>query len=884
MKKLLLLLVMLLTLGSFTSCLLPVPPTVDPDGNENDPSENHEQHYDTLISNENQTEMIAIRDKIFLSSGFPLGIGDDNTEQSAKEIVFGESNRAVTQKAKDAFDEATEYEVGDCIGYIIYKSEVGAISVYWNHKDMKPLVMELFTENYCDDAVLAALKPGAAVVEFIDLDKYLYDKAWAVVEAQDVPADTLKALKALYAYFDGSAIVDWAAELWDPYICVCGECAEQGKEIACYGGGFYYANSARDYGGFLPDLESCTQLPGMLNNMGAFEGYGSIAEAMPAEVGERLVAFAQACLDKNSGYFYHPQWGSDIGTARRGRDLNHGISILNWYKVKPKYPTFIDRQNGASSATYMTAPLGSSVAYAVSMVKPMALNFEDYNETLEDYMLWLYDVTKTEVDEDGNIIAYTGLKKNSSGAHTISSASSQIQALGYLEATLDFFDEAQDAIFEEALALYEADPENNPAPTGLWQVTADYPMVWGLLKLGDLYNKGNRRIRYEEYAMRACVEAILIDPMSDGGYGAGKEYHMNDVYNCWTAPNRIITSAQKYNPDILPTLYEIAREHAPEMIEKSIGRLKRFKQDDGSFGYCFAGSSPATQGVPVSKGFAEGDVNATTLAIGMYGAVFGVLGYQKVKLCDYRDGDRFRQTVMEMVTPNKIVETIEPDEMDSVPSGVTSDLKNGSYYDIATDPEDPDNSVLAFYTTSASMDDLNANKGAGSQLKFKTKGDVKNATCRVMQFDIYIESISEAKDFDHMYQIIMDKLFMLVLYENDADGSIRLAANPTTSSTKYTEVFDAELERGRWHNIRVEHYYDEEDTRIKIFLDEELVAESERYYGWEKENATPGTGYAFVNFIATKRTDSTIYLDNLLFTGYDDLEYTDSDEPNYPEE
>ena len=110
------------------------------------------------------------------------------------------------------------------------------------------------------------------------------------------------------------------------------------------------------------------------------------------------------------------------------------------------------------------------------------------------------------------------------------------------------------------------------------------------------------------------------------------------------------------------------------------------------------------------------------------------------------------------------------------------------------------------------------------------------------------------------------------------------AANPTTSSTKYTEVFDAELERGRWHNIRVEHYYDEEDTRIKIFLDEELVAESERYYGWEKENATPGTGYAFVNFIATKRTDSTIYLDNLLFTGYDDLEYTDSDEPNYPEE
>ena len=875
MKKLLFLTVMILALGILTSCLLPTPP-VNPDDDEDDPAGSHVQHYETLVSNDSQAELIAIRDKYFLSSGFPLGISDDTLDQSAKEIVFGDSNRAVTREAIEAFEDATEFEVGDCIGYVIYKSEVGAVSVYWNHKDMKAEVMDIFAENYCDDATLTALKTGVAVINYVDLDKHLYDKAWAVVEAQDVPADTLKALKELYAYFDGSAIVDWAAELWDPYICVCGECAEQGREIACYGGGFYYANSARDYAGFLPDLESCTQLPGMMNNLGAFEGYGSIAEAMPKEVGERLVAFAQACLDKDTGYFYHPQWGSAIGTARRGRDLNHGISILNWYKVEPKYPTFIDRQNGASSAVHLTSPLGSSVASAVSMVKPMALKFEDHLDTLEDYMLWLYDVTGTEVDEDGNIIAYTGLKKNSSGAHTISSASSQIQALGYLGATLDFFDAAQDAIFEEALALYEEDPENNPPPTGLWQVTADYPMVWGLLKLGDLYNKGNRPIRYEEYAMRACVEAILIDPMSDGGYGAGKEYHMNDVYNCWTGPNRIISSAAKYNPAILPTLYEIAREHAPEMIKTSIERLQRFKQDDGSFGYCFAGSSPTTQGVLVSKGFAEGDVNATTLAIGMYNAVFGVLGYPKVKLCDYRDGDRFRQTVMEMITPNKIVDSVEPSEMDNAPSGLVTTLKNGSYYDIASDPADPGNSVLGFYTIS------NVN-GAGSSLKFKTQGEVSATNCRVMQFDIYIESISEAAEFDHLYQISMGGLFMLVLYENDDDGTVSLAANSTTSSTKYTEIFDAVLECGEWYNVRVEHYYNDGEPMIKIFLDEQLVGETDKYYGSEKADAVPGTGYANVTFSATKRTDSVIYLDNTLFTGYD-LEYIDSDMPNYPDE
>ena len=376
--------------------------------------------------------------------------------------------------------------------------------------------------------------------------------------------------------------------------------------------------------------------------------------------------------------------------------------------------------------------------------------------------------------------------------------------------------------------------------------------------------------------MRACVEAILIDPMSDGGYGAGKEYHMNDVYNCWTGPNRIISSAAKYNPAILPTLYEIAREHAPEMIKTSIGRLQRFKQDDGSFGYCFAGSSPTTQGVLVSKGFAEGDVNATTLAIGMYGAVFGVLGYPKVKLCDYRDGDRFRQTVMEMITPNKIVDSVEPSEMDNTPSGLVTTLKNGSYYDIASDPADSGNSVLGFYTIS------NVN-GAGSSLKFKTQGNVSETNCRVMQFDIYIESISEAEDFDHLYQITMGGLFMLVLYENDDDGTVSLAANSTTSSTKYTEIFDAVLECGEWYNVRVEHYYNDGEPMIKIFLDEQLVGETDKYYGSEKADAVPGTGYANVTFSATKRTDSVIYLDNTLFTGYD-LEYIDSDMPNYPDE
>ncbi len=877
MKKLFFAFILSIVACMATSCLLPPEGSGTQGGDDTDTTP---LAYAYLIKNDASIDLMSVRNAFLNKNGKALSISDDSETPSGREIVFGESTRAVTSAAKSAFDSEIEYEPGDCVGYIIFKNTDGAISVWWNYEDVQEDAMQVFLDEYCDISVLEKAASGILACEFSDLDEYLYKKAWSDFETKyEVEPETLAMLKELYAYYDGSAIVDWAAELWDPYVCVCGECAAQGKEIPCYGGGFYYANSARDYDGFLPDLESISQLVGLVNNLGAFPHYGnSVQSALPDDVVDKLVAFTQACLDKDSGYFYHPQWGSEIGAARRGRDLGHGISILNWFKVEPKYPTALDRLNGTASASAMTMSLGRSAATAVSYVKAAALSFEESLGSEEDYMEWLLTTTGIKVDEDGNY-DYSVFKKNSKGAHTISSVTSQIKAAGYLEMTLDFFDAAQDAIFEEALALYEEDPENNPPPTGLWQVTADYPMVWGLLKLGSLYSTGNRRIRYEEYAMRACVEAILIDPDSDGGYGAGKQYHMNDVYNCWTAPQRLITQAKEMTPELLPTLYEIARERAPEMIEISMRRLDKFKQDDGSFGYNFGTSSPTTQGVPVSLGFAEGDVNATALAHGMYSAVFTVLGYSRVKLCDYRDGDRFLQTLSEMRTPNKIFLETEPVDFDITPTGMTSTTKNGSSVDIVTDPEDTSNNVLWFNTIAAGSDEIDNNKGVGSSFSIKTQGDVTAATCMVMEFDMYIDSISAYKNYARYYQITMGNLFMLEII-NNGDGSVKFGANATTSNTNYVKVFDTAVSTGQWFTIRVEYYVDEEAPKIKVFVDEQLIGETDIYYGSDKEGSVPGTSYAKVGFTSMKRTTSSIYIDNAFFTGIN-AEYTDSQAPNY---
>ena len=171
---------------------------------------------------------------------------------------------------------------------------------------------------------------------------------------------------------------------------------------------------------------------------------------------EKLIAFCRNLQDEASGYFYHPQWGSNIGAARRGRDLGWATGILKNLGSEPLYPTALDRLQGNTGASAtLTRPLGTGVAATVSAVLPTA-SFESSLGSEETYMAWLVEITNGD-----------DMFKNSSGAHTISSVSSQIIAAGYLEITLNYLDMRVEQLYTEMKAAYDADPVNNPKPTGL---------------------------------------------------------------------------------------------------------------------------------------------------------------------------------------------------------------------------------------------------------------------------------------------------------------------------------------------------------------------------------------------------------------------------------
>ena len=832
MKKIALLMLTAILVLILTACLLPETPPVGPEDDGGPES--------AILIGEEGINLKEVLSAINSNSDRPAMIYSESEPESDGEIVFGQTNRPISTKAADILAEKIAEKGGelyDYSGYLIYKDSEGKAAVCWSDISSKKLALEKFISDYSDLTAIDSAAEGVVFSDVFDLSEYLYKEKWKEIEAQASPEVTAALKHLANNYYDGPAIVDWIASLWEPYFCACGECSEQGREIACFGGAFYYADSARDYEGFWPDIESTGFLLNGLAFTGAFEKYGNSWSRAIKEVPgmtESLIKFVQALQDKDSGYFYHPQWGSDITPERRGRDLNRATQILNALGAKPLYPTAIDRLNGSASATALTRPLGQGTVIAVSAVRPTS-SFEASLESEDTYMEWLREITKGD-----------DMFKNSSGAHTLDSVRTQIVAAGYLEITLDYLDEMAEKNYSLMKAAYDADPENNPKPTGLWQNTVDYNLVWGLIKLSGFYSAGNRPYKYPVEALESCVEVIMFDP------SVGGNYHMNDVMNQWGACERVLTNAKTHYPELLDELYTIARENAVEMIKQTEGKLAKFIQEDGSYGYCMGTSSPTTQGVPVSLGFPEGDSNANEMAKNTYGYIFTVLGYPTVKMCDWRDGERVLKALRESSPVIKQHWETDPTihEFDDLPSQLSTGFFSSGYAEIVDDPEDGGNPVLKYVTKPAD---------SGDTLAFKAETISSSDNCFVFDVDFYVESANRSP----FLQIKMEGLYMFELLYRD--GAIRMRDNATTANANKITDFDREIELNTWFNLRIEYYVDATDPTIKVYIDGDLIGESHNYFGSQKEDPTPATKYNKVTFFAPRAADATVYIDNAGF-------------------
>ncbi len=362
--------------------------------------------------------------------------------------------------------------------------------------------------------------------------------------------ETAEATEQFYSlYTDG--IYKWLASIWD-------------KDI----GGFYYSCSARDndevvHNGvaykLLPDIESTSQAFGSLRA----DGIGNSYDDYPKAMKDKAVKFICSCQDPEDGYFYHPQWGKNIGTSRRARDMNKGVSLVKSFGGRPIYPTANER----IAELYKEGRVDSED----SMVPEHLRSKEVFIKYLEGL----------------------GINKDSySVGHTISSQSSQIRAAGLAEVCFDFLNSTQ----------YD---------NGLWHETLSYRASNGLMKISCAYGGLGKQMPNIQKAFRAAVDIACNDtwPLSDG---------ITCVYNPpFTMLNLFEFMKDVGDEENYAACKKMVRDAAPEILRKTAAKVKLYAEPDGSFSYCEGQPSATSQGMRVCiPGLPESDVNANALARG----------------------------------------------------------------------------------------------------------------------------------------------------------------------------------------------------------------------------------------------------------------------------
>lgn len=852
-----------------TSCegLLPGGGTDDPPG-QGGQQGSTDPKYTSLVYTEEGIDLSAIRLEMLDIVSQGVTVNHISTAPSVKsEVVFGDSDRAVTVAAKAALNSAIEKSNKNDCGYIIY-SDGTSIAVYWQHPDMKSLALADFLDVCVKDKRLV-LDTGTVASTLYVMREFEVNKYWLAIE-KVADSEVVKALRTLNAYFDGEKIVDFYANLWD------------GER-----GGFYYTVSARDNVGFLPDLESTKQIIGGLEDNGACKDAN---ELFPTEIKEKILNFAKSTQSSKDGYFYHEQWEQDkskLQTDRYGRDMSHATDLISQFKIDDdgdgvedkQYPNYCapngvkcalhngsdDKCSFPVSVAYYSSVFNSSTvsltvcksdaaSRVLSSVAPVASvsSHPDYSSR-EAFSAWLEAYNAT-------------IKINSGHAHQLSAIRSEITQHGYDDIVLDHLDRIQAEVFEKQIAKGET-------PTGLWQENVDYDAVWGLLKYSGYYNAGKSHGRaigekYFPYIINTCIQVIGLTP--DGDYAS------NDLFNQWDSIDRVFMNAETYyGKELVEELRAILRENAADLVNNSLAKIEDLNIGNGTFSLNSDGTSPKKMyGAPISLGIVEGNVNSTNIICGMYNSVFSTLGYTPVPLFNESDGERFVSTICSLppIEKNEVkAETIDF-ESGEKPSTLTSSFNNSSTTAVVGDDIDGD-SALVFTSPSGDSGDTvyfaPASFGSGcfvfeSSICVSSETTTSKAT----------ENIVQLKIGDNKKTIS----YLIILQKSGSSINILEATNTSDKST-YTTIGSVSCDS--YFKLRIEYYAADAESgtqpMIKVWLDDELVHTSSAYYGSHNSSVEPSDVYTAAGIYCLKSPSIKLYIDDCYFA-IESKEFDESDE------
>ena len=433
-----------------------------------------------------------------------------------------------------------------------------------------------------EDDVVIELDPPTTLEEINEYREAV--RAAELNEFSDKFSDeAIDVLCEIYKLYDENLYI-WLANLYESDIdnatyTVLGEPVRVG--------GFYYSNSARDNNGylfwrFLPDIESTVQALNILENSGlAFDYGGKWQNMLSDDIKQELLNFALSLQSYKDGNFYHPQWGTNISSSRRGRDRGWAVQLIRALGEKPLFdtPSGVDGHYpiGTNPVASMNMPFGTSVAVAVSKVTPTAVATEFSSE--ENFKKYLDNL---KINKDSY-----------SAGNTLDSRSGEINAAGLTKYLREYLRDIQ-------------------CDNGLWEEEVSYNAINGLMKLSSRFATRDPFPNADK-----AVNSIMSVFESEVENGLDETLPQIEticyIYNPWVALKNVM---QYLSYEDKLALKSKLSENGSIYLQNTLDKLTVFKKDDGGFSYYQQTSSPLSQSAMVAvPGSRESDVNATGIAI-----------------------------------------------------------------------------------------------------------------------------------------------------------------------------------------------------------------------------------------------------------------------------
>ncbi len=645
----------------------------------------------------------------------------------------------------------------------------------------KELYNYIISYNSAAEIILGAgAEPGAPLSDIL-AEKW--ESRWDAVYSA-IGEESTEAMKSLYAYY-GTDWLNWIANLYDTET-----------------GAFYYANSARDYIGFSPDVESTAQILYLLKNTGLFSWYdGYWGDMLPESLRAKLLPWLKG-LQSEDGYFYHPQWGTKIGAAAKGRHLDQALGLIEVLHGTPTYGNPLNSQSGVSGVSTVISSFMDTDAHKSTVVA--VSSFPDYMQS-EAAMKEYLDGLKKEYTDGG--------KFNSWGfGHVLSSERTQLEAAGIIGYVCEYLNEMQDT------------------ETGFWEPGATYNSLSGVIKIATVYSEAGRALPNAEKMVDSAINVILSDE---------KVTNMCYIYNPIGAFSSILSSMKKTDS----TAAEAARQKfiakLPAIIEKTIEKFEAFRKDDGSFSYLIGMSDANSQGLRISLGFDEGDVNATAVGIDyITGALFGIIGTKVVPFFNYEDYESFCYNINDaapIVKQEYVFENIGFDG-GKIPSNVKGSGK--LELSVVDDPRTEGENVLKVVDSTASNGyvtvDATTTVAADDKFSFTVSMDMCFTSASDGYFSsLYLENSLRGSDGRTAY----------MLWFNKSGNKIQISDR--SEEDNVTGPAFGSVDIGKWFNLRIEYYFvDTQHANIKIYIDNKCVYLSTNTYytDYDKDNY----GYKYV--------------------------------------